>query len=276
MQPPCRLAAAHMVSMTHINPVAESARESARGATGRFGEQHHTAPETTLPEISARATRIEEMSARLLQLHVATAALEASLKTELIGEVWARTPIEAETLVFDSYDSGFGPNVEFGAALDANGDEITLANDMPFRDAAANLDPDDLEYNPGYSGHVIEVGKDSTRDRIRDLEEEYRTGESGRSGRQIGDDIDVATSRYLRQVAAEQGWQSAELDWDEEGREGLKLSAVVANGVRRPAGSGHLDDHEAIWAASRFIHPAPSVMSTDRGPGGPFTITFTN
>lgn len=261
--------------MTDIIPAAAVAREKARTTAGQFGTQEHSAPETTLPELSAREIRIQKASQRLSELSREKDALEAQVKAELISEIWESAPLEAEAVVYDKFDSRFGEGLEFGCLVDADGNELTPDYDDVYRDAATWFNPDDILYDPGYTGHVIEVGKDATRARIVALEEDYRTGESGRSGKQIGDDIDSAVTRYIRQVAAEQGWESAELDWDEGNRTGLKLSAVVANGKRRTAGSGHLDDHEAIWAASRYAHPVSSAMTPESGSRGPFHINFT-
>lgn len=265
-----------MTDMTDINPAAEVAREKARTTAGQFGAQEHSAPETALPEVSARDLRIQKASQRLAELSDEKAALEAQVKAEIIGGIWETVPLEADAVLFDQFDSKWGEGLEFGCLMDADGNELTPEHDDEYRDAATWFSPDDIEYDPGYSGHVIAVGKDATRERIIVLEEEHRTGDSGRSGVQIGNDTDVAVTRYLRQLAAEHGWESIELGWDQEGREGLKVEAIVKDGKRRKAGSGHLDDHDAIWAAARYDRPLHSVMTSDSGTRGPFHLPFTS
>ena len=210
-----------MVNMTDdISPAAAAARENARQAGGQFGTQQHSAPEATLQEeLSARDLRIRKATQRLAQLSDEKAILETQVKADIIGGIWEVVPLEADAVLFDQFDSKWGAGLEYGCLLDAEGNELTPEYDDEYRDAATWFSPDDIAYDPGYSGHVIEVGTHATRERILALEEEYRTGESGRAGSQIGDDTDVAVTRYLRLLAAEEGWESIELDWDEPGRE---------------------------------------------------------
>lgn len=268
--------AAHMVNMTDITPAAVAARESAREAGGQFGAQNHSAPEAALAEISARAARVQEMERRLRALRAEADALESTIKLEKIGAVWEHVPLAADAVVFDVYDSGFGPRVEFGGIIDAIGDEMVQEYDDEYREAASWLVPSDLDYDETLSGPAIQVGKEATRERILALEEDHRTGASGRAGAHISEDMAVAVTRYLRQVAAEQGWDSIELTWDQDGREGLRADVIVKAGKRYKAGSGHLDDHEALWAAARYDRPVPTKMTTEHGVVGPFIIDFTN
>lgn len=260
--------------MTDISPSAAAARENARQPAGQFGEQQHTTPETALSEPSAREKRVQTRSVRLRELQNETDQLTSLIKADAVGELWEVVPVHADAIVFESYDSGYGAHLEYVSVIDGHGDDIDLDYDDEYRDAASWFDADDIDFDDSYSAHVIAVGKDATRARIIALEEEYRTGDSGRSGGEISDDSDIAVTRYLRQVAAEQGWESIELDWEQGGREGLRAVAITSNGKRRKAGSGHLDDHEAIWAAARYPRPVPGTMTAPQGVRGPFHIDF--
>jgi hypothetical protein len=263
-----------------ISDAARNRRESARVQGGRFGEQQHSAPETSLPEPSARDERLADLRARFDSVHTEWKAAQAALLAEHVSAVWEHVPLHAERVQFNIAEHG-GEGLWFRGVFDSNGQWI-FVDSKDHHDGAEHYSAvaewaDENELTGGLErdgGYVaLFVGKDATRDRIGALQAEWKDGTSGRSSRQIGDDIDIATTRYMGQVAAEKGFASVELDWDEEGRTGLKATAVTTTaGKRVKAGSGTLDDHEILWAAAQFGIPTPAMERTDGV--APFTLRF--
>lgn len=261
----------------NINPSAAAARESSRRSSGQFGIQEHSAPEATLSVESNRSRRVSALAKEITELRQKTWKLEDKVKDEMLAQIWDCAPINAAAVHFWPNEGFERTTLEFGGFFDANNEPIELDNDDDIQEAASWLSASDIS-GLSHRTHapVVILDAQATRERIDTLIAEHRAGNSGRSGSQIEEEIDSALSRYLRQLAAEQGWDSLDLTWDQEGREGLRLEAIVKDGKRRKAGSGHLDDHEAIWAAARYRRPVAGVMTTSQGLTGPFTITFTN
>ncbi|SDH35518.1 hypothetical protein [Microbacterium sp. 77mftsu3.1] len=261
--------------MTDISAVDKAARESARQKSGEFGKQTHSAPEATLtaeaPTKSAREQRIEDGKQRFKGIHRQWLAAQRDLAAEFAGQAFETAPIDADKIVFTGgggYDS-----MSYLGMYDADGEWVHREG-LDYRDLAEWADADAKSAGLVKHGtrYELRVGKDATRERIGALQYEWRKGVTGRSSASIGDDIDAAATRYLNQVAAEQGWDSIQLDWEDEGREGLVAKKITAGGKTYRAGSGDLDDHEALWAATQFARPTDRMTRTDGV--APFTLTF--
>lgn len=263
------------MTTTSVSGDAVARREAAR-VNGRFGEQENTAPDLELAEQSPRERRLAELEARMDRAQAELDAATEVFFTELVGGVWESAPPNVASIRFRHYPDG----IYYDGMLDADDVWVVDPHDpynhrAEYSRVAEYANESDLGAtfdNVNGFAAIIRVGKDATRERLSALEQEWKAGTSGRSSKQIGEDIDIAATRYLSQVAAEQGWDSIELGWDEEGRTGLRAVAITAGGRRYRAGSGDLDDHEAIWAAAQFSHPT-TKMTPDHGPG-PFTLTF--
>jgi len=269
--------------MTEISDAAAAAREQAREATGQFGTQEHTAPDTevTAAAKSARDLRIDEMVAKTNTLREQLRQEEAKLLPELRSELWAKTPANVTAIDFEvihnrdlSFVSFIGLRVwdpEFGTEeyidfADVDGD---LYNDFASfftQDTIGDYIPEDEER---YGVYSLNVGKDATRQRLLDLQAELAAETPGRSSKQIGDDIDDTVKRYLRQLGAEEGWESIELDWASDGQPNLRAVAAMKGGERFPVEDGS----EAAWAAGHLIAPSTD-MEAPNGVKGPFIVTI--
>lgn len=268
--------------MTDINPSAAAAREASREATGQFGAQEHSAPEGEIaaPPRTEREQRLDSMVATRVELLRQLADADARLRTALVGELWEKVPVGVESIEVSQVWSDETSFLGFDGLRGADGEYIDegtydrgLYDDFTSFFTTDTIDDYFTRGEQRFADQVfaLDVGKDATRARIGALQDEWRGNAFGRSSREIGDDIDTATTRLIRQVAAEQGFESIELVWDEPGRTGLRLSAVTAAGKRHKAGSGNLDDHEVLWAAGQYSSPQVG-MRAPNGVVGPFII----
>lgn len=261
-------------------PLADAAYrrvvEQSRRANGQFGAQEHSAPELTVDEPTPNQKRLNDLLAVRGGLDAQLAAVEAQIAEQRVSQLWADAPLTADKLRFITTRDSDGE--VFAAEYDGTMREGRFMPDQAaasHKDAAADLGSrvGGADFNTDGMYAYLDVSKDGTRARITALEEEWRTNSGGRSSREIGEDLDTATTRYLGQVAREQGFAAIELDWDEESREGLKAVAIQTTaGQRSRAGSGVLDDHEVLWSATRYATPTGQMERNDTG--APFTLRF--
>ena len=251
-----------------ISEPARARREAAR-ESGRFGTQPQSAPETTLPKPTAREQRLAKLHERFDAVKVEWEASQAALLAEYVSAAWETVPLSVERIQFHNYGGDEG-GLFYRGMFDADGHWVHEEG-VDYRDIAEWADLDDLTHGLEHDGGYValRVGKDATRERIAALQSAPFT----RPGNEISAEIDIAVTRYMGQVAAEKGFQSVTLSWDQEGRAGLRATHVTAaDGHCYKAGSGALDDHEIIWAAAYLDTPTPRMTTTDGA--APFTLTF--
>lgn len=261
-------------------PLADAAYrrvvEQSRRSNGQFGAHAHSAPELTVTEPTPNQKRLNDLLAVRAGLDAQLSAVQAQIAEQRVSQLWADAPVTADTLRFVTTKDSDG--VVFAAEYTGT---LRGGNYMPdgaegaHKEASVDLGGrvSDADFrSDGLYAH-LDVSKEGTRARIAALEDEWRTNSRGRSSREIGEDIDIATTRYLAQVAREQGFTAIELDWDQEGREGLTAVAIhTTAGRRNRAGSGVLDDHEVLWAAARYANPTQQMERNETG--APFTLRF--
>ena len=264
--------------MSHT-PLADAAYrrvvEQSRRLNGQFGVQEHSAPDVTEPTPNQK--RLNDLLAVRAGLDAQLEAVEAQIAEQRVSQLWADAPVAADALRFvvtkDSDGVVFA--AEYTGTLRGGvymPDDAEASHKEASADLGGRVAEGDFQLD-GLYAH-LDVSKEGTRARITALEEEWRTNTRGRSSREIGEDLDTATTRYLAQVAREQGFAAIELDWGQEGREGLEAVAIhTTAGRRNRAGSGVLDDHEVLWAAARYTNPTQQMERNDTG--APFTLRFT-
>lgn len=110
-----------MVFMTDINTAAVAARENARQATGRFGEQEHSAPEIALTSISENYGSVDALSEALAHGDLDADGVHAMLEGIASGS--------ADEIIAENY--GGLAELEEGIAMgdvDADGIRAMLEN----------------------------------------------------------------------------------------------------------------------------------------------------
>ena len=140
--------------MTTIDPTAEAAREAARGASGKFGEQQHSDPETELrPERSHdlvlsdlgdvynRDAYALEVKAKEVRMEAFIADARAAVPTAVSAQfTWDYPEDSSARLVFDYYLDEDGNAVEaedggFPDITDFHFDETRQARQFGFEES---------------------------------------------------------------------------------------------------------------------------------------------
>ena len=269
----------------NINPDQLADLEARRRANGEFGEKTHTAAENTLNTAEApmtdRQRRIRDLNSKHYELMTQARALDRQLREAVVAQMWEDAPVEVGIIRFKEEYEGNDRWFTFDGFYAEDGEQLEpddAGAEDTFRDAASFFNLEDAEdhFEVVYDGwnsdyFNLDVSKHATRARLEALVEDWKTAESGRSSKEVGEDIDTTATRYISQIAAEHGWESIELDRVEGLRQSLTLKSVTKGGKTYSA--GELDDADAAWAAEQFATPTARMIA-ENGVLGPFTLKF--